>query len=451
MTLLGALAAEVVAEAVLRGVRAATRWPATACPRCRPAATCHHRLPGTRPRPRPTDDPATARLHVRRRLLLAAAAVGAAPLAGCATAPAGAASRPSSSCTATATPPRCGRPRSGASSPTAGRASACTRSTCPTRWRATTTPRPQPGRTSTAEHMAFLKAEVDKVLRRTGARKVVLVGNSRGGNAIRNYIANGGGAARCRTPILGGTPNHGVWADPRGFREGNEFSGAGPFLTGLNAPKNAARRRSHARPVQLDDASARTTTTSSPSPTALWIGRKGTPTNVTLRRPRRSRAPTNVVIAARRPPRDRRSARRPSRRPTASSPAARRDAPAIVPGGAASCSTARSAASGCRHRPAAATSPTTCRCPAPGRGLRHRSGHRRAARRRGAPQDDRRRRPLGAVHGRSRHGRYEFVIAAPGYATTHIYRSPFPRSSSSSTCAPSACRRPTGRAARSSR
>ena len=25
--------------------------------------------------------------------------------------------------------------------------------------------------------------------------------------------------------------------------------------------------------------------------------------------------------------------------------------------------------------------------------------------------------------------RYEFVIAAPGYATTHIYRSPFPRSS----------------------
>jgi hypothetical protein len=26
--------------------------------------------------------------------------------------------------------------------------------------------------------------------------------------------------------------------------------------------------------------------------------------------------------------------------------------------------------------------------------------------------------------------RYEFVIAAPGYATTHIYRSPFPRSSS---------------------
>ena len=28
-----------------------------------------------------------------------------------------------------------------------------------------------------------------------------------------------------------------------------------------------------------------------------------------------------------------------------------------------------------------------------------------------------------------RQASYEFVISAPGYATTHIYRSPFPRSS----------------------
>ena len=50
----------------------------------------------------------------------------------------------------------------------------------------------QPGRTSTAEHMAYLKAEIDKVLAATGARQVVLVGNSRGGYAIRNYVKNGG-------------------------------------------------------------------------------------------------------------------------------------------------------------------------------------------------------------------------------------------------------------------
>ena len=30
-----------------------------------------------------------------------------------------------------------------------------------------------------------------------------------------------------------------MWAIP-GFREGNEFSGTGPFLKALNAPKNAA-------------------------------------------------------------------------------------------------------------------------------------------------------------------------------------------------------------------
>src|SRR6185369_9784366 len=63
---------------------------------------------------------------------------------------------------------------------------------------------PQPGRTSAAEHMAFLKSEVQKVLRATGAKQVVLVGNSRGGNAIRNYINNGGGEQVVSHAILGG-------------------------------------------------------------------------------------------------------------------------------------------------------------------------------------------------------------------------------------------------------
>ena len=66
----------------------------------------------------------------------------------------------------------------------------------------------QAGRTSTAEHMAFLRDEVQAVMRRTGAKQVVLVGNSRGGNAIRNFICNGGGAAVVSHAILGGTPNH---------------------------------------------------------------------------------------------------------------------------------------------------------------------------------------------------------------------------------------------------
>ena len=38
----------------------------------------------------------------------------------------------------------------------------------------------QSGRTSAAEHRAYLKAEVDKMLKATGVSNVVLVGNSRG-------------------------------------------------------------------------------------------------------------------------------------------------------------------------------------------------------------------------------------------------------------------------------
>ena len=93
----------------------------------------------------------------------------------------------------------------------------------------------QPGRSSTAEHMAFLAAEVRKVLAATGAKKVVLVGNSRGGYAIRNFIANRDGAAVVSHAILGGVPNHGVYANPA-RAPGGEFNGAGPFLTALNRP-----------------------------------------------------------------------------------------------------------------------------------------------------------------------------------------------------------------------
>jgi triacylglycerol esterase/lipase EstA (alpha/beta hydrolase family) len=98
--------------------------------------------------------------------------------------------------------------------------------------------KPQAGRTSTDEHMVFLRQEVQAVLKRTGAAQVVLVGNSRGGNAIRNFICNGGGQNLVSHAVLGGTPNHGVQAIP-GVNEANEFSGTGPFLSQLNAPKNA--------------------------------------------------------------------------------------------------------------------------------------------------------------------------------------------------------------------
>src|SRR5687767_15990525 len=42
--------------------------------------------------------------------------------------------------------------------------------------------KPQDGRTSAEEQMRTLAADVERIRQRTGAAKVVLVGNSRGGN-----------------------------------------------------------------------------------------------------------------------------------------------------------------------------------------------------------------------------------------------------------------------------
>lgn len=152
--------------------------------------------------------------------------------------------------------------------------------------------KPQPGRTSAAEHMAYLKVEVDKVRHATGARQVVLVGNSRGGNAIRNYVYNGGGDQTVSHAILGGTPNHGVWAIP-GFREGNEFSGTGPFLRGLNAPKNAAGDEVSGPVRWMTIRSDHNDKFAQPD--GVWIGAKGTATHVTAAGPELKGA-TNVVI-----------------------------------------------------------------------------------------------------------------------------------------------------------
>lgn len=152
--------------------------------------------------------------------------------------------------------------------------------------------REQPGRTSTTEHMSFLKSEVDEVLRNTGASQVVLVGNSRGGNAIRNYIQNGGGEAVVNDAILAGTPNHGIWS-VKGMRENNEFSGTGPFLTSLNTPKdgdgNEVTQSIRWLTLRSDNNDKYA------QPDGLWIGSRGTPTNVTYAGPELLGA-TNVVL-----------------------------------------------------------------------------------------------------------------------------------------------------------
>jgi triacylglycerol lipase len=93
--------------------------------------------------------------------------------------------------------------------------------------------KPQPNRSSSAEQREELAAKVAEVRKLTGRDKVVLIGSSRGGDAIRDYLKNGGGALYVSHAILSGTPNHGVydWEETRG----SEFNAKGAFLTQLNA------------------------------------------------------------------------------------------------------------------------------------------------------------------------------------------------------------------------
>lgn len=87
-------------------------------------------------------------------------------------------------------------------------------------------------RSSTVDATAELSAFVTRVLLETHSSKVVLVGSSRGGLTIRNYILRGGGRNNVAATILAGTPNHGVLvstANPNG-----EFNGGGKYLQELN-------------------------------------------------------------------------------------------------------------------------------------------------------------------------------------------------------------------------
>ena len=67
----------------------------------------------------------------------------------------------------------------------------------------------QPNRSSTEDQRRELGDAIKELKRRTGASRVALVGNSRGGNSIRNFIKNGGGADVSHA-VLCGVPNHGV-------------------------------------------------------------------------------------------------------------------------------------------------------------------------------------------------------------------------------------------------
>ena len=89
----------------------------------------------------------------------------------------------------------------------------------------------QANRSSTEDQLRELTAFIDDVKAKTGAPKVAIVALSRGGYATREYVAANPGSVE--KAALGGTPNHGVWATD--FLPGSEYNGRGPFLTKLDA------------------------------------------------------------------------------------------------------------------------------------------------------------------------------------------------------------------------
>jgi pimeloyl-ACP methyl ester carboxylesterase len=92
--------------------------------------------------------------------------------------------------------------------------------------------KPEANRSSTIDAAAELSSFVTRVLLETHSRKVILIGSSRGGLTIRNYVQNGGGQNNVAAAILAGTPNHGVLISTTNLN--GEFNGGGHFLSALN-------------------------------------------------------------------------------------------------------------------------------------------------------------------------------------------------------------------------
>lgn len=146
----------------------------------------------------------------------------------------------------------------------------------------------QDNRSSTEDQRRELAVAIEALRGGTGAPRVALVGSSRGGNAIRNYIKNGG-AAFVSHAVLCGVPNHGVfaWDD----NPGNEFNGRGPFLRGLNEGESEVVPGTAFLTLRSDGIDKYA------QEDGRFVGKPGVPTGVTAEGPALKGA-TNLVLGA---------------------------------------------------------------------------------------------------------------------------------------------------------
>jgi pimeloyl-ACP methyl ester carboxylesterase len=268
----------------------------------------------------------------------------------------------------------------------------------------------QENRSSTEDQRRELGDAIKELKNKTGALRVALVGNSRGGYSIRSYIKNGG-AADVSHAVLCGVPNHGVYDWDQGL--GNEFNGRGAFLRGLNEGENEVTTGIAFLTLRSDglDKYAQAD--------GRFVGKPGTPTGITAEGPALKGA-TNLLLGA------------VDHRETAFSPRAFReiyrfiagrepDRLAIAPEAAVKLSGLVSGTPGGvqTNRPVAGASVEVYRV-APDSGERIgaaiRTSRTGADGRWGPAQVD----PSWYL---------EIVLTSPGSTTTHFYRSPFPRSS----------------------
>lgn len=146
----------------------------------------------------------------------------------------------------------------------------------------------EPNKSSTEDQRRELGEAVQELKRRTGAPRVALVGSSRGGYAIRNYLKNGGGGDVSHA-VLCGVPNHGVfaWDD----NPGSEFNGRGSFLRGLNEGESEVTPGTAFLTLRSDNMDKYA------QEDGRLLGKPGTPTGVSAAGPALQGA-TNLVLGA---------------------------------------------------------------------------------------------------------------------------------------------------------
>lgn len=144
----------------------------------------------------------------------------------------------------------------------------------------------QQHRSSSAEQTERLATFVAELRARTGAPRVALIGNSRGGYPIRDFVSQPAGAVQVSHAITCGTPNRGVfdWE----FNPGSEFNARSPFLQRLNGGATDVVEGTAFITLRPDnDLFAQ--------PDGRFVGRPGTPTGITQDGPA-LRGATNILL-----------------------------------------------------------------------------------------------------------------------------------------------------------